>query len=105
MDPRHSRGPIGPCLAFVAPSLTPTLSCSPPNRSPDGAFADLLGRHAPLPQADLDALADLILQVPSPPNPIRALDNSRTATQDAGRQLVSSVHCSGVGPADPSRRP
>ena len=56
-------------------------------------FTELLGRHAPIPQADMDAFTDFILQVTYPPNPIRALDNSLTPDQDAGRQLFSSVNC------------
>jgi DNA-binding beta-propeller fold protein YncE len=63
-----------------------------------GAFADLLGRSAPIPQADMDAFTDFILQVAYPPNPIRALDNSLTPEQDAGRQLFGSVNC-GIPPA------
>jgi DNA-binding beta-propeller fold protein YncE len=58
-----------------------------------GAFADLLGRHAPLPEASMNAFTAFILQVAYPPNPIRPLDNSLTPDQDAGRQLFSSVNC------------
>jgi hypothetical protein len=49
-----------------------------------GAFANLLGRNAPLSDADMEAFTDFILQVTYPPNPIRALDNSRTPDQEAG---------------------
>jgi YVTN family beta-propeller protein len=59
----------------------------------DGAFADLLGRHGPLSQADMDAFTEFALQISYPPNPIRPLDNSLTPDQDAGRQLFSSVNC------------
>jgi len=57
------------------------------------AFADLLGRDAPLPQAQMDAFAEFMLQVTYPPNPIRSLDNSLTAEQEAGRQLFGAVNC------------
>jgi DNA-binding beta-propeller fold protein YncE len=57
------------------------------------AFADLLGRHAPLPQEDMDAFTDFILQVTYPPNPNRRLDNALTADQEAGRQLFDRVNC------------
>jgi DNA-binding beta-propeller fold protein YncE len=57
------------------------------------AFTALLGRHAFIPQADMDAFTDFILQVTYPPNPIRALDNSLTPDQEAGRQLFGSVNC------------
>jgi len=57
-----------------------------------GAFADLLGRDTVIPQADMDAFSDFILQVRYPPNPIRPLDNVLTADQDAGRQLFDNVN-------------
>jgi hypothetical protein len=50
-------------------------------------FVDLLGRHAPLPDGDMQAFTDFILQVMYPPNPIRNLDNSLTLTQAAGRAI------------------
>jgi YVTN family beta-propeller protein len=57
------------------------------------AFADLLGRHEPIPQADMDAFTDFILQLTYPPNPNRRLDNVLTADQEAGRQLFDTVNC------------
>ncbi len=57
------------------------------------AFADLLGRHEPISQADMDAFTEFILQVTYPPNPIRPLDNALTPDQEAGRQLFGSVNC------------
>jgi DNA-binding beta-propeller fold protein YncE/mono/diheme cytochrome c family protein len=51
------------------------------------AFAGLLGRGAELSQADMAAFTDFVLTVTYPPNPIRALDESLTAAQDAGRDL------------------
>ena len=41
----------------------------------------------------MEAFTDFILQVTYPPNPIRALDNSLTPAQEAGRQLFDSVNC------------
>ncbi|MGH7893896.1 MAG: YncE family protein, partial [Candidatus Binatia bacterium] len=49
------------------------------------AFAGLLGRSGPLAPEEMQAFTDFILQVTYPPNPIRALDNSLTPDQDAGR--------------------
>jgi DNA-binding beta-propeller fold protein YncE len=57
------------------------------------AFPSLIGRHAPLPQADMDAFTDFILQITYPPNPNRRLDNVLTADQEAGRQLFDTVNC------------
>jgi DNA-binding beta-propeller fold protein YncE len=59
----------------------------------NGAFPDLLGRHAVLPQEDMDAFTDFVLQVTYPPNPNRPLDNVLTADQEAGRQLFSTTNC------------
>jgi YVTN family beta-propeller protein len=49
------------------------------------AFDGLLGRGAPITTAQMQAFADFILQVKYPPNPIRALDNSLTSAESAGR--------------------
>jgi cytochrome c peroxidase len=49
-----------------------------------GAFPALLGRHAEIPESDLQAFTDFILEVMYPPNPIRNLDNSLTARQQLG---------------------
>ncbi|HEY9422199.1 MAG TPA: beta-propeller fold lactonase family protein [Thermoanaerobaculia bacterium] len=57
------------------------------------AFPDLIGRHAPIPQADMNAFTEFILQIKYPPNPNRRLDNVLTADQDAGRQLFDRVNC------------
>jgi len=48
------------------------------------AFEGLLGRTGPLTAGQMQAYTDFILQVTPPPNPIRALDNTLTADQQAG---------------------
>ncbi len=48
------------------------------------AFPGLLGRSAQIPEADLQAFTDFILEVMYPPNPIRRLDNSFTPLQQQG---------------------
>ena len=65
-------------------------------------FTDLLGRDAFIPQADMDAFTDFILQVRYPPNPNRSLDNVLTPDQETGRQLFTGVNC---GVLDPAERP
>jgi DNA-binding beta-propeller fold protein YncE len=55
-------------------------------------FTDLLGRHDFIPEADLAAFADFILRVTYPPNPIRNLDSSLTADQQAGRAFFVDPH-------------
>src|SRR6185312_10744213 len=51
------------------------------------AFNSLLGRDGPIPDADMAAFTDFALEITYPPNPIRNLDNSLTAQQEAGREL------------------
>ncbi len=59
----------------------------------NAAFPDLLGRHAPLSQAEMNAFTDFILQVTYPPNPNRPISNVLTADQRAGRKLFETVNC------------
>ncbi|HVN87869.1 MAG TPA: beta-propeller fold lactonase family protein [Candidatus Binatia bacterium] len=72
------------------------------------AFGDLLGRSGPLTTAEMQAFTDFILQVTYPPNPIRALDNSLTSDQQAGRnfyfgQVSDTVfNCNGCHVLDPA---
>lgn len=51
------------------------------------AFEGLNGRHEQLSEAEMQAFTDFILQVTYPPNPIRNLDNSLTALQQAGKDV------------------
>jgi len=51
------------------------------------AFVGLLGRSGQIPVADMEAFTDFALQITYPPNPIRALDNSLTADEAAGRDM------------------
>ncbi len=52
-------------------------------------FTDLLGRSGPIPDAAMEAFTDFVLQLRYPPNPIRNLDNSLTADQQAGHDLFT----------------
>lgn len=51
------------------------------------AFVSLMGRASEIAPADMQAFTDFALQLTYPPNPIRALDNSLTPDQQAGRDL------------------
>lgn len=50
------------------------------------AFGGLLGRETLTTEQEMNAFTDFILQVQYPPNAIRRLDNSLTASQRAGRK-------------------
>lgn len=51
------------------------------------AFPQLLGRASELSDEHMTDFADFALQIQYPPNPIRALDNSLTTSQEQGRQI------------------
>jgi DNA-binding beta-propeller fold protein YncE len=66
----------------------------------NGAFVSLLGRSAELSAGEMQAFTDFALALTPSPNPIRALDNSLTPAQSAGRtfyftQIVDTQTCSG----------
>ncbi|MGI9309454.1 MAG: PKD domain-containing protein [Gammaproteobacteria bacterium] len=50
----------------------------------NGAFEAVLGRAAPLPDHEMDELADYVMQLMPPPNPVRNLDNSLSPAQARG---------------------
>jgi len=72
------------------------------------AFAGLNGRHEALPPEAMQEFTDFALELTYPPNPIRNLDNSLTATQQVGKnfffdetKIVDSVHhCNGCHKVD-----
>jgi YVTN family beta-propeller protein len=72
------------------------------------AFQGLVGRSAQLTAAQMQAFADFILQVTYPPNPIRNLDNSLTAGQQAGHDMYFGAisdtifNCNGCHRLDPT---
>jgi DNA-binding beta-propeller fold protein YncE len=56
----------------------------------NGAFVNLIGRDQQLSAAQMQAFTDFQLQVMYPPNPIRALDNSLNADQQAGQEFFTT---------------
>jgi DNA-binding beta-propeller fold protein YncE len=55
------------------------------------AFVSLMGRAAPLPQGQMDALTEFSLLLMPPPNPVRALDDSLTPAQAYGKKLFENA--------------
>ncbi len=51
------------------------------------AFVGLVGRQTPLSDAEMQAFTDFAMALKMPPNPVRALDNSLTAAETAGRNI------------------
>ncbi|MCA9509588.1 MAG: thrombospondin type 3 repeat-containing protein, partial [Myxococcales bacterium] len=54
------------------------------------AFEGLVGKHGTITAGEMQQFSDFMLQVVLPPNPVRALDNSLTATQQTGANLFGS---------------
>ena len=73
------------------------------------AFEGLLGKEGTITPAQMQQFTDFIMQVFVPPNPVRALDNSLTATQASGSTVfftpVSDTveECNGCHDVDASR--
>jgi YVTN family beta-propeller protein len=67
------------------------------------AFVNLQGRHAEIPDEDMNDFATFALELMYPPNPIRHLDNSLNAAQQAGHDFFfdetkvvdTAFHCNG----------
>jgi len=68
------------------------------------AFVSLLGRDAELAPDQMQAFTDFVLQIAYPPNPIRNLDNSLTAAQQAGRDFFFGVTSDFVGACEACHR-
>lgn len=72
------------------------------------AFEGLLGREAPIREDEMQEFADFALSLMLPPNPIRAIDGSLTAAQQAGRdfwfdeQVDGQRTCNDCHTIDPS---
>ena len=60
------------------------------------AFPGLVGNPAPLPDSDMTAFTNFMLEATYPPNPIRNLDNSLTPAQAAGRAFYFNEHADGT---------
>lgn len=61
-------------------------------RAFNGAFGGLLGRdEGPIDDADMSTFADFAVEITYPPNPIRSLDNSLTASEQRGLFLYNNL--------------
>ena len=61
------------------------------------AFEGLVGRSTQLAAADMQAFAEFALEITYPPNPVRALDNSLTVSETAGRNIYLNEFTTGGG--------
>lgn len=70
----------------------------------NGAFVALLGRETPLNPAQMQAFTDFSMQLSMPPNPVRALDNSLTPEESAGRDIYMNFPITLLGSCDNCHR-
>ena len=68
------------------------------------AFVSLLGREAPLSANQMQAFTDYVMQLSMPPNPVRALDNSLTSDEAAGRDIYLNTPTTLLGSCDNCHR-
>ena len=61
------------------------------------AFVGLVGRETELPAADMQSFTDFAMALAMPPNPVRALDNQLTASEQAGRDIYLNVNTTLLG--------
>jgi len=70
----------------------------------NSAFVALLGRETSLPADQMQAFTDFVMQLAMPPNPIRALDNSLTEQESAGRNFYMNFPSTLLGSCDNCHR-
>ena len=70
----------------------------------NSAFVALLGRETALPADQMQAFTDFVMQLAMPPNPIRALDNSLTEQESAGRNFYMNFPSTLLGSCDNCHR-
>ena len=68
------------------------------------AFVSLLGRETPLTTSQMQAFTDYVMQLSMPPNPVRALDNSLTSDEAAGRDIYLNTPTTLLGSCDNCHR-
>ena len=84
--PTHWRGDrIGAGRQVVRGSLESQEEASFKEFNP--AFVALVGRETALAESDMQAFTDFAMALKMPPNPVRALDNSRASAEQAGRNI------------------
>lgn len=70
----------------------------------NSAFVALLGRETVLPATQMQAFTDFVMQLAMPPNPVRALDNSLSDQESAGRTFYMNFPSTLLGSCDNCHR-
>jgi len=101
--PLHWRGDRSGATRAVVRGATETLE-EAAFKEFNGTFVALLGRESGLAPAQMQAFTDFAMQLVSPPNPVRALDNSLTADEEAGRNIYMNLPSTLLGSCDNCHR-
>lgn len=101
--PLHWRGDRTGTARAVVRGQTETLE-EAAFKEFNSAFVALLGRETPLSTAQMQAFTDFVMQLANPPNPVRALDNSLTADESAGRDIYMNFPITLLGSCDNCHR-
>lgn len=101
--PLHWRGDRTGTTRVVVRGQTETLE-EAAFKEFNGAFVGLLGRETPLNPTQMQAFTDFSMQLMMPPNPVRALDNSLTADEAAGRDIYMNFPITLLGSCDNCHR-
>jgi hypothetical protein len=92
--PMHWRGDRAVGFFGTDPNTGPPFDSELSFKNFIAAFNSLLGLGPPFSDADMQTFADFGLDIVMPPNPVRALDDSLTTAQAAGRSFF--MGCDGL---------
>lgn len=101
--PMHWRGDRTGTTRAVVRGSTETLE-EAAFKEFNSAFVALLGRETSLTPAQMQAFTDFAMQLAMPPNPVRALDNSLTDQEAAGRSFYMNFPSTLLGSCDNCHR-
>ena len=101
--PMHWRGDrTGTSRAFVR-GVTESLE-EAAFKEFNSAFVALLGRETTLSADQMQSFTDFVMQLTMPPNPVRALDNSLSEQESAGRNFYMNFPSTLLGSCDNCHR-
>ena len=101
--PMHWRGDRTGTTRAVVRGSTETLE-EAAFKEFNSAFVALLGRETVLTSPQMQSFTDFVMQLAVPPNPVRALDNSLTDQEAAGRSFYLNFPSTLLGSCDNCHR-
>jgi DNA-binding beta-propeller fold protein YncE len=101
--PLHWRGDRTGSIRSVVRGVTETLE-EAAFKEFNGTFVALLGRETALTPTQIQSFTDFAMQLIPPPNPVRAIDNSLTPDEQAGRNIYMNLPSTLLGSCDNCHR-